>query len=63
MDGDTIFLCTNGLTDMIDEERIADVLRLPTSPDTQCQTLVDLAMDAGGREDATALVARYRIPV
>jgi len=63
LDGDTVFMCTNGLTDMIDEERIADVLRLPTSPDTQCQTLVDLAMDAGGREDATALVARYRIPV
>ena len=63
LDGDTVFMCTNGLSDMVDEEAIARVLGLPATPDNQCQQLVNLAMDAGGREDATALVARYRIPL
>jgi len=63
LDGDTIFMCTNGLSDMVDKKAIARVLALPATPDNQCQTLVNLAMDAGGREDATALVAHYRIPL
>lgn len=63
LDGDIVFMCTKGLTDVVDEEAITKVLALPATPDNQCQTLVNLAMEAGGREDATALVARYRIPV
>jgi len=61
-DGDAVLLCTNGLTDMVDDERIANVLRLHRTPDDQCRTLVDLAVDAGGEDDVTALVAHYRIP-
>ena len=36
--------------------------RRTQSPDDQCRSLVDLAMAAGGDDDVTALVARYRIP-
>jgi PPM family protein phosphatase len=61
-DDDRVLVCTNGLTDMVDEERIGEVLALEASPDTQCRLLVDLAMAAGGADDATALVARYRMP-
>ena len=63
LDGDIVLMCTKGLTDVVDEKAIAKVLALPATPDNQCQTLVNLAMEIGGREDATALVARYRIPV
>ena len=63
LDGDTVLLCTNGLTDSIDEDRIAGVLCRGGSPDDHSRTLVDLAIEAGGQDDVTALVARYRIPV
>ena len=62
LDGDTVLLCTNGLTDMVDDARIATVLRLHRTPDDQCRTLVDLAVEAGGEDDVTAVVAHYRIP-
>jgi PPM family protein phosphatase len=64
MDGDLVFLCTNGLTDLVDDDRIAAVLRERHSQplDAQCQTLVDLALERGGPDNITALLARYRIP-
>jgi protein phosphatase len=61
-DNDRVLVCTNGLTDVVDEARIGDVLSSDQSPDDQCRTLVDLALAAGGEDDVTALIARYRIP-
>jgi protein phosphatase len=61
-DDDRVLVCTNGLTDLIDDDRILDVLKSDQSPDDQCQALVGQAMAAGGDDDATALIARYRIP-
>jgi PPM family protein phosphatase len=61
MDGDVVLLCTNGLTDVADDARIANALRLHTSSDAQCQALVDLAANSGSHDDVTVLVARYRI--
>lgn len=62
VDGDVVLLCTNGLTDGVGEDRIAAVLGSDRAPAHQCRTLVNLAVDAGGEDDVTALVARYRIP-
>ncbi len=61
-DNDRVLVCTNGLTDVVDEQRIEEVVASEASPDDQCRSLVDLAMTAGGEDDVTALVARYRIP-
>jgi protein phosphatase len=61
-DDDRVLVCTNGLTDMVDEEEIGKVLKSDQPPDDQCRSLVDLAMASGGDDDVTALVARYRIP-
>ena len=64
MDGDVVLLCTNGLTDLVEDDRIAAVLRAgPIEPlNEQCQTLVDLALERGGPDNITAVLARYRIP-
>ena len=62
VDHDVILLCTNGLTDVADDERIANALRVQSTPEGQCHALVDLATNSGGKDDATALVAHYRIP-
>jgi protein phosphatase len=61
-DDDRVLVCTNGLTDNVDEARIGEVLASDRSPADQCETLVDLAAESGGEDDATALIARYRIP-
>ena len=42
--------------------RIAEVLASSQSPADQAYSLVELAMTAGGDDDATALVASYRVP-
>ena len=61
-DRDIILLCINGLTDMVGEDPIVDVLRSDRTCAEQCAALVSLAVEAGTDDDVTALVARYRIP-
>jgi protein phosphatase len=60
VDGDVVLLCTNGLTDIVDEGVIATTLGSHDSPATQARALVDIAADLEGIDDVTALVARYR---
>ena len=64
LNGDVVLLCTNGLTDLVEDDTIAGVLRGGASrpPTEQCQALVDLALERGGPDNITAVVARYRIP-
>jgi PPM family protein phosphatase len=60
-DDDTVLVCTNGLTDVVEEETLAKVLGSTRSSEDQSRALIDLAIDAGGEDDATALVAHYHI--
>jgi PPM family protein phosphatase len=59
--GDRVILCTNGLTDVVSEDTIADTLASQRRPAEECQRLVDLALAAGGPDDVTVLVADYWI--
>jgi PPM family protein phosphatase len=61
-DGDRVLICTDGLTDQVDEERIAELLTPYRSLDEQCQALIDLSLEAGGQDNATAVMAQYSIP-
>jgi len=61
-DGDTVLLCTNGLTDMVPETQIADVLAARRRSQEQCEMLIGLALDAGGDDNVTVVVAQYRLP-
>jgi len=61
LDGDLLLLCTNGLTDVVDDARIASVLRSHCTPDDQCRELTDLAANSRGDDNVTAVVAHYRI--
>jgi protein phosphatase len=56
--GDVFLLCSDGLTTMVDDERIARVLGGATSMDAAVRTLVDEANRAGGRDNITALAFR-----
>jgi protein phosphatase len=61
-DGDQLLLCSDGLTEMVPNAKIADVLRQAGPAAAACQTLIDLALEAGGKDNVTVVVARYRIP-
>ena len=56
--GDVFLLCSDGLTTMVDEERIAAVLSDATSMREAVRALVDEANRAGGRDNITALAFR-----
>ena len=57
--GDQFLLCTDGLTEMVDDEIIAGVLREANSSQGACQTLIDLALAAGGTDNITVALARF----
>jgi protein phosphatase len=61
-DGDQILLCTDGLTDMVSDESIVQVLRSAGSAAETCHTLVDQALEAGGKDNVTVVLGRYHIP-
>lgn len=61
-DSDQLLLCTDGLTDMVDDVDIELVLNSATSAKSACRSLVDLALKNGGRDNVTVIVARYSIP-
>jgi protein phosphatase len=61
-DGDQLLLCTDGLTDMVDSAGIASVLREAASSKDGCQALVDAALNNGGQDNVTVVLARYGLP-
>jgi protein phosphatase len=56
--GDVFLLCSDGLTTMVGEERIAAVLAAGGSMRDAVRALVDEANGAGGRDNITALAFR-----
>jgi protein phosphatase len=60
-DGDRILVCTDGLTDMVDEAAIAAELGRGAPASETCRRLVDAALRAGGKDNVTVVVAGYSI--
>jgi PPM family protein phosphatase len=61
-DGDRLLLCSDGLTDLVDDLMITDILRETTQSSDACERLVQRALDNGGRDNVTVIVAAYRLP-
>jgi protein phosphatase len=59
-DGDCLLVCSDGLTDMVDEKMIAKILATGEPAKQICARLVDEALRAGGKDNVTAVFARYR---
>ena len=56
VDAPRLLLCTDGVNGMIDDAAIKLVLREHADPDMAAGRLVDEALEAGGRDNATAVV-------
>lgn len=53
--GDRLLLCSDGLTDLVRDDRIAEVLRL-ADPHSAAAVLTQSALLAGGKDNITAVV-------
>ncbi len=56
--GDSILLCTDGLTRHLEDDRIAAVLDQPDGAESVTRQLVDEALTAGGRDNVAVIVVR-----
>tara|TARA_B100000678_G_scaffold290588_1_gene303910 strand:+ start:1219 stop:1785 length:567 start_codon:yes stop_codon:yes gene_type:complete len=52
--GDAILLCTDGLTDLVSDQQIHEIISLEKAK--SASALVDAAIEAGGRDNVTAVV-------
>ncbi|WP_438013657.1 protein phosphatase 2C domain-containing protein [Sorangium sp. So ce315] len=59
---DTLLLCTDGLSDLVDDRHIAAALDAHPDPAAASSALIDAALAAGGRDNVTVLVARFDGP-
>jgi PPM family protein phosphatase len=56
--GDILLLCSDGLTTMISEDRVAEILGEAGSLDGAADALIDAANEAGGRDNITVVLFR-----
>lgn len=59
--GDCVLLCSDGLNEMVSNDKIAAVLSGGADSKTTCGKLIDLALAAGGKDNVTVIVAQYKI--
>jgi PPM family protein phosphatase len=59
--GDVVLLCTNGLTAVLNDSEIGTILSASETAEKGCRALVDLALERGGRDNVTTLMARFVI--
>jgi protein phosphatase len=60
-DGDRVLLCTDGLTDLVDEAEILKLMEHNPKPKLAAAALVKAALDRGGRDNVTVVVGHYSI--
>lgn len=59
MQGDLLLLCSDGLHGMIQTDQIAGILKENDSLEEMSRHLIDMANEAGGRDNITTVLLRY----
>jgi protein phosphatase len=57
---DRLLLCSDGLTEMVPDSEIETLLNIDPEPQRACQRLVERANLNGGKDNITAVVARFQ---
>jgi PPM family protein phosphatase len=57
--GDVMLLCSDGLTSMISEDRVTEILRGAESLEQAADELIREANEAGGRDNITVVLSRF----
>lgn len=58
-EGDRYLLCSDGLTDMLDDAEICAALSAESPPAAIASRLVEMALERGGRDNVSVIVARF----
>lgn len=58
--GDVFLLCSDGLSGMISEQQMLDVVDITQDPHEACELLIEMANDAGGTDNISALIVRIQ---
>ena len=56
--GDQFLICSDGLTDMVSNARISEILALGGELDVTAKMLLDAALDGGGRDNITFILLK-----
>jgi PPM family protein phosphatase len=56
--GDQLLLCSDGLTEAVDDDRIAALVSAAPDGQATCRSLIDAANDAGGPDNITVVLVR-----
>ena len=59
--GDRVLLCSDGLTGMLTDDEINEILHSTAEPEGACRQLVAQANEAGGRDNITVVVAHFHV--
>jgi protein phosphatase len=57
--GDRLLLCSDGLTGMVSEEEINQIIWAEANPEASCRRLLGRANEAGGKDNITAIVTHF----
>ena len=57
-DGDQVLLCSDGLTEAVDDDRITELLSAGADGEAACRSLIDAANAAGGPDNITVVLLR-----
>src|SRR5688572_15087914 len=57
--GDRLLICSDGLTEMVNDDAIAAVFGAEQDPEAAARILLKQALDAGGRDNITVLIVRF----
>jgi PPM family protein phosphatase len=58
-DGDYLVLCTDGLSDLVKADEIQQAIADCQVPQDACNQLVELALDRGGKDNITVVIAQF----
>jgi protein phosphatase len=56
--GDIFLLCSDGLTDMVDDDVLYEVLSTSTALETKVEGLIELAKVVGGQDNITVVMGQ-----
>ncbi len=57
-DGDTVLMCSDGLTNMLEDETIERIIRENADPATAAETLVKCANENGGKDNIAIVIIK-----
>jgi protein phosphatase len=57
--GDQLLLCSDGLSDLVADPQIGQILKTAATAQAACDKLVAAALAGGGKDNVTVVLARY----